>query len=62
MSADYRRVMMTDNRVPNGKFGAVLGGMIIAVALAFFLFIVGVGKKAVNSDNDLPPIARGHER
>ena len=46
MSADYWRVMMTDNRVPNGKFGAVLGGMIIAVALAFFLFIGDVDLRA----------------
>jgi hypothetical protein len=55
-------VMMTGNRTPNGRFGAVLGGMIVAVALAFFLFIGGVGKKAVNSDNDLPPIAKGQQR
>src|SRR5262245_18844622 len=55
-------VMMTDNRVSNGKFGAILGGVIVAVALAFFLFVGGVGKKAVNSDSDLPPIAKGEQR
>jgi hypothetical protein len=62
MSADYSEVMMTDNRVPNGRFGVVLGGVILAGALAFFLFIGGVGKKAVNSDSDLPPIAKGQQR
>jgi hypothetical protein len=51
-----------DDWTPNGRFGAVLGGMIVAVALAFFLFIGGVGKKAVNSDDDLPPIAKGQQR
>jgi hypothetical protein len=53
---------MTDGRARNGKFGAVLGGVIVAVALAFFLFFGGVGKKAVNSDKDLPPIAKGQQR
>ena len=62
MSADYSEVIMTDNRVPNGKFAAIVGGVIIAGALAFFLFSGGVGKKAVNSDSDLPPIAKGQQR
>ena len=62
MSADNRRVMMTDNRVRNGRFGAILGAVIIAGALAFFLLSGGVGKKAVNSDIDLPPIAKGQQR
>ena len=53
---------MTDNRVCNGKFGAILGGVVVAVALAFFLFVGGVGKKAVNSDSDLPPVAKGEQR
>jgi hypothetical protein len=54
--------MMTDNRVRNGRFGVILGAVIIAGALAFFLFSGGVGKKAVNSDIDLPPIAKGQQR
>jgi len=63
MSADDRRFLMTDNRAPNGKLGALLG-VAIAIALAFFLLNGGehVGKKTVNSDNDLPPIAQGQQR
>ena len=38
---------MTDNRVSNGKFGAILGGVVVALALAFFLFVGGVGKKEI---------------
>ena len=54
---------MTDNRAPNGKLGALLGAL-IAIALAFFLLNGGehVGKKTVNSDNDLPPVAQGQQR
>jgi hypothetical protein len=54
---------MTDNRAPNGKLGALLGA-VIAIALAFFLLNGGehAGKKTVNSDNDLPPIAQGQQR
>jgi hypothetical protein len=50
--------MMTDNRARNGKLGAILGAL-IAVALAVFLLNGGehVGKKTVNSDADLPPVA-----
>jgi len=52
--------MMSDNRARNGTLGAILG-VVIAVALAIFLLSGGehVGKKTVNSDADLPPIAQG---
>ncbi len=53
-------VVMADNGVPNGKLGAILGAL-IALALAVFLLNGGehVGKKTVNGDDDLPPIASG---
>jgi hypothetical protein len=52
--------MMSDNRARNGTLGALLGA-VIAVALAIFLLSGGehVGKKTVNGDADLPPIAEG---
>jgi hypothetical protein len=53
--------MMSDNnRARNGTLGAILGAL-IAVAFAIFLLNGGehVGKKTVNSDADLPPIAKG---
>ena len=51
---------MSDNRARNGTLGAILG-VLIAVALTIFLLGGGehVGKKTVNSDADLPPIAKG---
>ena len=51
---------MNDKRTPTGTLGAILGAL-IAVALAIFLLSGGehVGKKTVNSDADLPPIAEG---
>jgi hypothetical protein len=51
---------MPDNRGLGGSLGAILGAL-IAVALAVFLFTGGehLGKKTVNSDNDLPPVATG---
>ena len=54
---------MPDNRPPNGKLGAVLGAL-IAIALAFFLLNGGehMGKKTVNSDSDLPPVAQGQSQ
>jgi hypothetical protein len=54
---------MPDNRAPNGKLGAVLGAL-IAIALAFFLLNGGehMGKKTVNSDSDLPPVAQGESK
>src|SRR4029434_4904143 len=53
-------LMMSDNRARNGTLGAIRGGL-IAVAFAIFLLSGGehVGKKTVNSDADLPPIAVG---
>jgi hypothetical protein len=54
---------MTDNKGPNGKLGAMLGAL-IAIAAVVFLLNGGehVGKKTVNSDNDLPPIASGQPK
>jgi hypothetical protein len=54
---------MPDNRAPGGKLGAVLGAL-IAMALALFLLNGGehMGKKTVNSDDDLPPIAQGQSK
>jgi hypothetical protein len=54
---------MPDNRAPNGKLGAVLGAL-IAIAFAFFLLNGGehMGKKTVNSDSDLPPVAQGESK
>jgi len=51
---------MNDNRIPTGTLGAILGALIL-VALGIFLLGGGehVGKKTVNSDADLPPIAEG---
>jgi hypothetical protein len=42
----------------NGLFGLIVGG-IVAVAIAFFIFSGGDlgGKKTVDGDEDLPPIA-----
>jgi hypothetical protein len=51
---------MSDARTPNGKFGVVLGALIALVAI--ILLLNGgeyVGKKTVNSDADLPPVATG---
>ena len=55
--------MSDDNRARNGTLGAILGAL-IAVAFAIFLLSGGehVGKKTVNSDADLPPIAAGAPR
>jgi predicted outer membrane lipoprotein len=52
--------MMSDHKARNGTLGAILGAL-IAVAFAIFLLSGGehVGKKTVNSDADLPPIAKG---
>jgi hypothetical protein len=49
---------MPDNRETNGHLGTILGAL-IALALAVFLLNGGehLGKKTVNSDADLPPVA-----
>lgn len=46
-----------------GKLGVILGAL-IALALAVFLLNGGehMGKKTVNGDADLPPIASGSPR
>jgi xanthine/uracil permease len=53
-----RRVFM--GQTFNGKLGAILGA-IIAAAVIIFLLSGGehVGKKTVDSDDDLPPVATG---
>jgi hypothetical protein len=53
-------VGMSDNGAPHGKLGALLGA-VIAVAVAVFLLGGGehLGKKTVNGDDDLPPVAPG---
>ncbi|MFL6799006.1 MAG: hypothetical protein ACJ8F3_16520 [Xanthobacteraceae bacterium] len=45
---------------PEIRLGAILG-VLVAVAVLFFLLTGGehVGKKTVNSDADLPPVATG---
>jgi hypothetical protein len=51
---------MRDNGASNGKIGAILGAL-IALAVAVFLLNGGehFGKKTVNGDADLPPVAAG---
>jgi hypothetical protein len=51
---------MSYNRGSNGSLGAIVGAL-IAVALALFLLSGGehFGKKTINSDADLPPVAQG---
>jgi hypothetical protein len=50
--------VMLGNGAPNGRLGAILGAL-IALAIAIFLLNGGehFGKKTVNSDADLPPVA-----
>ena len=54
---------MPDNGASKGKLGALLGAL-LAVALAVFLLNGGeyLGKRTVNSDADLPPIAQGAQK
>jgi hypothetical protein len=49
---------MADNGTPHGTLGAALGAL-LAVAIAIFLLSGGeyFGKRTVNSDADLPPVA-----
>jgi hypothetical protein len=53
-SGRWNSVMKTDN----GLFGIIIGGL-VAVAAAIFIFSGGElgGKKTVEGDQDLPPIA-----
>jgi hypothetical protein len=57
-NAGSREIPMPDNGPSTGKLGAILGAL-IAVALAVFLISGGeyFGKKTINSDADLPPVA-----
>ncbi len=59
-SSGLKEVGMSDNGAPNGRLGALIGAL-IAVAIAVFLLNGGehLGKKTVNSDEDLPPVAPG---
>ena len=52
---------MSDNGAPNGSLGAFLAALVAAALAMFLLFLFngGMGKKTVNSDADLPPIAGG---
>ena len=52
---------MSDNGAPKGTLGALLGAL-LAVAFAVVLLNSGMGKKTVNSDADLPPIAGGVQK
>jgi len=54
---------MSDNGAPNGSLGALLA-LLAAVLAVFLLFLFngGMGKKTVNSDADLPPIAGGVQK
>ena len=63
MKSGLSGVMMTENRARNGKLGVIIGAL-IAVALVVFLLTGGehVGKRTVNSDADLPPVATGQSR
>jgi hypothetical protein len=51
-------VMKKDNGKSDGSFGIFIGG-IVAVAAAIFIFSGGElgGKKTVEGDRDLPPLA-----
>ena len=55
---------MTENRARYGKLGIIIIGALIAVALTILLLSGGehVGKKTINSDADLPPVATGQAR
>ena len=54
---------MADNPEPKGSLGIMLGAI---VAMAAMLFLIGggeyFGKKTVESDKDLPPVAQGVQR
>ena len=51
---------MTDNRDSKSSLGIILGGL-VAIAAMVFLVTGGeyFGKKTVEGDKDLPPVAKG---
>jgi hypothetical protein len=56
---------MADNesRKKTGFFGAILGGLVALAAIAFILTGGEFGgKKTVESDDDLPPVASASEK
>jgi hypothetical protein len=49
---------MSDNNKGTGFLGAILGGLVAIAAMAFLLTGGELGgKKTVESDDDLPPVA-----
>lgn len=51
---------MADNNAPHGGIAIILGGILVLSA-AFFILTGGNlgGKKTVEGDRDLPPVASG---
>ena len=51
---------MADNNAPKTGIGIIIGGILVLSA-AFFILTGGDlgGKKTVQSDRDLPPVASG---
>jgi hypothetical protein len=48
----------SDNQGSNGNLGALLGAVIVAALVIFFMSGgEHFGKKTINSDADLPPVA-----
>jgi hypothetical protein len=46
----------------SGKFGIIVGGVVAVVAAIFILTGGGLGgKKTVQGDQDLPPVAATHK-
>jgi hypothetical protein len=58
LQSGSREIAMPDNGPSTGKLGVILGA-VIAVAAMVFLLSGGeyFGKKTINSDADLPPVA-----
>ena len=52
--------VMADNNAPKAGIGIILGGILVLSA-AFFILTGGDlgGKKRVQSDRDMPPVASG---
>jgi hypothetical protein len=58
LQSGLREIAMPDNGSSTGRLGVILGAL-IAVAVTVFLLSGGeyFGKKTINSDADLPPVA-----